>query len=63
MKSLILYASPHHGNTKKVAERMAKKIGARLVDVIREEPPEGGCAQWLCPRKGQLSFLSVQGEH
>ena len=28
MKSLILYASPHHGNTKKVAERMAKKIGA-----------------------------------
>ena len=40
MKSLILYASPHHGNTKKVAERMAKKIGARLVDVIREEPPD-----------------------
>ena len=40
MKSLILYASPHHGNTKRVAERMAKKIGARLVDVIREEPPD-----------------------
>ena len=40
MKSLILYASPHHGNTKRVAERMAKKIGARLVDVVREEPPD-----------------------
>lgn len=39
MKSLILYASPHHGNTKKVAERMAKKIGARLVDVTQEELP------------------------
>ena len=36
MKSLIIYASPHHGNTKKVVERMAKKIGARTLDILAE---------------------------
>ena len=28
MKSVIIYASPHHGNTQRVVERMAKRIGA-----------------------------------
>lgn len=40
MKSIILYASPHHGNTKKVVERMAKKIGAKTVDLEKEAPPD-----------------------
>ena len=40
MKSVIVYASPHHGNTRKVAERMAVKSGARLVDILREGPPD-----------------------
>lgn len=40
MKSVIIYASTHHGNTKKVAERMAKKIGARVVNILEEGPPD-----------------------
>ena len=40
MKSVIVYASPHHGNTRKVAERMAVKSGARLVDILREDLPD-----------------------
>ena len=31
MKTLICYASVHHGNTKKIAEAMAEAIGAELV--------------------------------
>jgi flavodoxin len=31
MKTLICYASVHHGNTKKIAEAMAQAIGAELV--------------------------------
>ncbi len=40
MKTIILYASTHHGNTKKVVERMAKILGAPMVDILREEVPE-----------------------
>jgi len=40
VKSVIIYASTHHGNTKKVAERMAKKIGARTVDILKEGSPD-----------------------
>ena len=29
MKTIILYASTHHGNTRKIVERMAKKMGAK----------------------------------
>jgi len=32
MKALIIYMSIHHGNTKKVAERMAKALGADLME-------------------------------
>ena len=31
MKTLICYASVHHGNTKKIAEAIAEAIGAELV--------------------------------
>lgn len=40
MRTIILYASPHHGNTKKVVERMAKKTGAKTVDLTQEEVPD-----------------------
>jgi flavodoxin len=40
MKSVIIYASPHHGNTQRVVERMAKRIGARTVDILQEGPPD-----------------------
>jgi len=32
MKTLIIYKSEHHGNTKKIAERMAKVLKATLKD-------------------------------
>ena len=32
MKSVIVYASTHHGNTRKVAEAIAKECGVELVD-------------------------------
>ena len=31
MRSLVCYASVHHGNTKKISEAMAQAIGAELV--------------------------------
>lgn len=37
MKAVILYASSHHGNTKKVAEAMAEVLGAELVDLTQEQ--------------------------
>ena len=40
MKTIILYASTHHGNTRKIVERMAKKMGARTVDVVKEGIPD-----------------------
>lgn len=33
MKTAILYASVHHGNTKKVVEAMAEPLQAELIDV------------------------------
>lgn len=40
MKSIILYASTHHGNTKQLVERMAKKIGARTVNILEDSHPD-----------------------
>ena len=40
MRTVILYASVHHGNTKRVTEVMAKILEAELVDVTKETPPE-----------------------
>lgn len=38
MKALIIYVSEHHGNTEKVADRMAKVLGARLMEVSATDP-------------------------
>lgn len=40
MKTLILYVSTHHGNTKKVAEAMAEAAGADLADLLQAPVPE-----------------------
>ena len=40
MKTLIVYASPHHGNTRRVVEAMAHPLEADLVDVTKEPLPE-----------------------
>ena len=39
MKSIIIYASTHHGNTKKVAEAIAKEFDVELTDAtaVREK--------------------------
>ena len=42
MKTLIIYASTHHGNTKKVAEAMAASIGADLTDILKDGSPDIG---------------------
>lgn len=39
MKTLIIFASTHHGNTKKVAEHMAKSITADLIDITQNQNP------------------------
>ena len=36
MKTAILYASVHHGNTKKVAEAMAEALSAELFDLTKQ---------------------------
>ncbi len=35
MKSVIIYASTHHGNTKKVVEAIAEKCGVEIVDATK----------------------------
>lgn len=40
MKTLIIYASTHHGNTKKAAEAMAASIGADLADILQDGSPD-----------------------
>lgn len=35
MKSVIIYASTHHGNTKKVVEAISKECGVDLVDATK----------------------------
>ena len=36
MKTVIIYASVHHGNTKKLVERIAEKCGATLIDAMKQ---------------------------
>jgi len=40
MNALIIYTSIHHGNTKKVAERMAKVLEAKLIRPEEIDPNE-----------------------
>ena len=39
MKAAIVYASVHHGNTKKVVEEMANAISAEVIDITKNENP------------------------
>ena len=39
-RTLILYASPHHGNTRRLAGAMAEAAGADLCDLLREPLPD-----------------------
>jgi flavodoxin len=38
MKAIVIYTSIHHGNTKKVAEVIAKALKAKLVDLTKATP-------------------------
>lgn len=40
MKSIIIYASLHHGNTKKIVSHMAQFIGADTIDVTQNDVPK-----------------------
>ncbi len=37
MKTAILYASVHHGNTKKIVEAMAETLSADLIDLTQQK--------------------------
>lgn len=39
MKTLIVYASIHHGNTRRIVEKMAGPLRADLIDLTRGESP------------------------
>lgn len=39
MKAVIVYASTHHGNTKKVVEQMAEILSADLIDITKNQKP------------------------
>ena len=38
VKTLIMYTSKHHGNTRKVVEAFARGLGAETVDLLKETP-------------------------
>ena len=42
MKTLIIYASTHHGSAKKIAAAMAKSVGADLADAVQGGIPNIG---------------------
>lgn len=37
MRAVIVYASVHHGNTKKIVDVMAPEVGADVVDITKEK--------------------------
>lgn len=37
MKAVIVYASVHHGNTKKIVDAIAPEIGADVVDITKDK--------------------------
>ena len=39
-RTLILYASTHHGNTRRLAETMAEAAGAELCDLLHDPLPD-----------------------
>lgn len=36
MRTVIVYASVHHGNTKKLVEKIAEKCGVDLIDAVQQ---------------------------
>lgn len=44
MKKVIVYASVHHGNTKKLVERIAKECGVDLIDAVHQ--PEADLSEY-----------------
>ena len=40
MKTVIVYASTHHGNTKKIVDEMASVISADLINIIKDKEPD-----------------------
>lgn len=37
MKSVIIYASVHHGNTKKIVDAIAPEINADIIDITKQK--------------------------
>lgn len=40
MKIVILYVSTHHGNTKKIVEKMAASVSAETIDLLKNKAPD-----------------------
>lgn len=40
MKTVMIYASIHHGNTKKIVEAMAKELSADIIDITKNANPD-----------------------
>lgn len=40
MNTVIIYVSTHHGNTKKIVEKMAESISADLIDITKNTNPD-----------------------
>lgn len=36
MKIVIIYASIHHGNTRKIVEAMANELSADIIDILHK---------------------------
>ena len=43
MKSIIVYVSTHHGNTRKVAEAIAAECGVELLDAMEVKEKDLSC--------------------
>ena len=67
MKSVIIYASTHHGNTKKVVEAISKECGVDLVDATKvpEKDLSGydaiGFASVNLPENKKIFYICTYG--
>lgn len=43
MKTVIIFASTHHGNTKKLLDAIAEKYGVKMIDATKEEKEDLSC--------------------
>ena len=63
MKTVIVYASVHHGNTKKLVEKIAEECKVDLIDAVQQpkaDLPENKKVFMICTYGGNAAYKSLE---